>query len=76
MFYLYTGQCPEQCEDWASMIELADRLLLPKLLSDIQVNCINHLNKMMSSPSADLGGELTDAVLALVDAAKVGSDFG
>jgi hypothetical protein len=75
MFYLYTGRCPEHCDDWASMIELADRLLLSKLLSDVQLNCLNDLNRIMSSPSADASGELTDAVLALIDAAKVSFDL-
>ena len=76
MFYLYTGRCPELCEDWASLIELSDRLCLPKLLHDIQLNCIKHLNSTMSSSAAgDVGGELTEIVLGLIDAAKVGRDL-
>ena len=71
MRYLYTGRCPERCDDWASLIELSDRLCLPQLLHDAIPSCINHLNQMMLMSTSEAISELTDTVLSLVDVAKV-----
>lgn len=71
MTYLYTGRCPEQCEDWASLIELADRLYLPELLDEVEYNCIRHLTKLMASTAPSDIYNLIEIVLPLVDSAKV-----